>query len=328
MLLDEKDEIVQHKFIRDPENTRWNNVFGKINARKPVLKPKQPNIGENKPVGTAIMAMNKENNDDVGITGISKPVDKPTVTATEITNDTTIKPTKHMRSRTTPPLVILTKLSKEHGTSPRKPNVPSEGSNENGVVAGESNPTIIPVTQVFNYSDVKALNQPTKQPGNIVSIQHAQDSTIPTAMSTNQQRPDAEYNAVSFIPDSTAKPSLSSANKLKHGYSPKKKAKPSTHVGNKETQADLSNNDLTQPRPAHPTLDSIKPSVAGSQNDPYNHEWKKRVMNQEINKNVDHKTVTPFGRKLWISGVIPFEISHNGTNRFPVGNYTLLLFQE
>ena len=36
--------------------------------------------------------------------------------------------------------------------------------------------------------------------------------------------------------------------------------------------------------------------------------------------------VTPFGRKLWVSRVVPYFINHKGTRRWSRGTYVLMRF--
>lgn len=42
-------------------------------------------------------------------------------------------------------------------------------------------------------------------------------------------------------------------------------------------------------------------------------------LRDNVNVILNSIDVTPYGRKLWVTQVIPYEITHTGTNRWPIG---------
>ena len=266
MLLDEKDDLVEHKFIH-PNKKEEKELYPEST---------KPNVGDrNNPVST-------------------------TISATDSTAKL-LKTTKAVTEETRPTVGNTAKVNHNLLTTPS--------------------------SKLLNYSDEK---QPTKLPISVYSTQRVSGSTMPSvpgmtstgAITDIYELPDTDTSKP-YVPgrigkpyiDSGGIPSVSneaSGNNLSYTST----SKPSTHSANEQTQGILPNHNIPNHRPTHPVLEPIKPIMSNSPSYPYDHKFDKRT----VDKGKEKEQKTPFGRKLWVSRIVPYNIKHEGTSRFPHGN--------
>ena len=335
MLLDEKDEIIRHKFIR----------IGKKkdkDEQRLVLSDKTP---------TQPSSAITSSSDDLPTFSSSGARLKPLDNKIEFSNDNTVKPIKSPTpSRVnTKQSVMLTKSSSsttdhsyaetstDHTPNPKQfaKNVSMAPTQPTGVTPGGSTHSRKPAM----YSSQSHFG-PTQPP--VVMLdkngQNSPKTTVPTIAQT--KRPVSSFNRTkTAMSDGNGqypthkgqarhnKSSLSGKSQNAadiifnipdtnialgaiQDYLPKA-AKPISSA-NKLVQASSTNNNIIKPQPV--AMASTISPVTSNWKYPYYNNWGKRD---------GYEAVTSFGRKLWVSRIIPFELAHNGTKEYPAGNYSI-----
>lgn len=64
--------------------------------------------------------------------------------------------------------------------------------------------------------------------------------------------------------------------------------------------------------------ENSKETILNNSTQPDTRAWPVKTL-KKLEQKMDSFDETPFGRKSWVSRVIPYEIQHNGTFRFPIG---------
>ena len=316
MILDEKDKTIIKKFVHVQKKERRKK---KLTATLPP-PANDATVSLMEPTSSVNLFSN---------TGTSKPVTIPTE-KTGITSHTTQPSLNIMSSQPvrTQSVVIVTEPTV---VATEKPLVVTTAAD--AAITGTGKPFVTKATQkVLKNSNEAGLMVPTKQRPLITSPQRIFGSPISSGPSVtsqrrtyskNEQQPDGVHNTVTTkrsLPSGTVKPITATRNHQIYYASDSKDEGERYRVGRKESRPNLN---IGKPIVSNGNQKSQEAISNNNLVRPHNNSGDKRVTDDRVKKKENKDQVTPFGRKLWITRIIPYKITHKGSHQFSPGNNRL-----
>ena len=339
MLLDEKDRIIQHKFVR-AEGTKNTAKSTKNNTPQP-----RPTLGPTRLVTYALsLSPASAKPENVRTTGIPTEniTQKPSPAPTDDINYIQKTPANH--TTLNPPSAI---------------NTVKPGYGVSTATSFENNLTSTSISSTTKQSEVKSTPKPVGDvsPHPTQFVKYSVQPTSSSRQHTLRKTPHPSKHIINFI--SRLGDSKKPTDELKSIYGRKNSLSPTVattveHQTNRSTigatKADKPDdngesnvrdinitptvnigNDQTNKRilntGEHYVFPGIHPTKA-DRNNLHNDNGIEPLIKRQKSTRTSTSTkartrpqdkVTPFGRKLWVSRIIPYEIDHNGTNRYPQG---------